>query len=104
MNRFVEITSTAAAKIFGLYPRKGTIAVGSDADVVVFDPDRVETVSVKNSKTHHMRVDYNLYEGMRVQGFPEVVISRGKIVARDGRFMGTGGTGRYLKRAVVSKD
>src|SRR5205814_1311374 len=61
-NRFVELTSTNAARMFGLFPRKGTIAVGSDADIVVFDPNREETIGVKNEKTHHMRVDYSAYE------------------------------------------
>jgi dihydropyrimidinase len=101
LNRFVEITSTAAAKIFDLFPRKGTIAVGSDADLVVFDPKRKETIGVKNSRTHHMRVDYSLYEGMKVRGFPEVVISRGKVVARGGQFVGEKGAGRFLKRVSV---
>ena len=98
--KFVEVTSTAAAKLFGLYPQKGTLAVGSDADVVVFDPKRREVLSVKNPRTHHMRVDYNLYEGMQVQGFPEVVIARGKVVARDGKFVGKAGAGRFLKRSL----
>jgi dihydropyrimidinase len=100
VSQFVEVTSTNAAKIFGLYPKKGTIQVGSDADLVVFDPNREETVSVKNDRTHCMRVDYNLYEGMKVRGFPEIVISRGNIVARDGRFVGKKGTGRFLKRTL----
>jgi dihydropyrimidinase len=98
LHRFVEITSTAAARIFGLYPKKGTIAVGSDADLVVFDPDRKERISVGSVLTHHMRVDYNLYEGMKVQGFPQVVLSKGKVVARDGRFVGRKGAGCFLKR------
>src|SRR6202008_5156292 len=63
LNRFVELTSTAAAKIFGLFPKKGTIAVGSDADIVIFDPEREETISAFNGKTHHMNIDYSAYEG-----------------------------------------
>jgi len=98
LNRFVEITSTAAARLFGLYPRKGTIAVGSDADVVIFNPDRTETISVNNPFTHHMNVDYNAYEGFTVTGFAETVLSRGSIVVRDGEFVGSKGHGRYLKR------
>ena len=77
LNRFVEITSTAAAKIFGLFPRKGTIAVGSDADIVIFDPDIERTIS---AKTHHMNCDYSLFEGWRIKGKPETVLSRGKVI------------------------
>jgi dihydropyrimidinase len=76
LNRFVELTSTAAAKTFGLFPKKGTIAVGSDADIVIFDPDRTETISKDNDCTHHMRVDYSAWEGHTVQGFTETVLSR----------------------------
>ncbi|MGH9768572.1 MAG: dihydropyrimidinase, partial [Blastocatellia bacterium] len=77
LNRFVELTSTAAAKIFGLFPKKGTIAVGSDADIVIFDPNREQTIS---AATHHMRVDYSAYEGWRVKGVTETVLSRGRAV------------------------
>lgn len=96
--RFVEITSTNAARLFGLFPRKGTIAPGTDADIVIFDSGREETISVDNPRTHHMQVDYNAYEGRRVRGFPEIVIARGRIVARDGEFTGIQGTGNFLKR------
>ena len=98
LNRFVELTSTAAAKTFGLFPRKGTVAVGSDADLVVFNPDRVETISVNNEFTHHMRVDYSAYEGFEVQGWSEVVLSRGRIVVEDGSLRVKGG-GQFIKRA-----
>ncbi|MCX7625456.1 MAG: dihydropyrimidinase [Candidatus Sumerlaeaceae bacterium] len=98
LNRFVQVTSTNAAKIFGLFPKKGTIAVGSDADVVIFNPEREETISVSNPRTHHMRVDYNTYEGMRVQGIPETVLLRGRIIVRNGEFVGKPGYGRFLKR------
>ncbi|MFH1018650.1 MAG: dihydropyrimidinase [Pseudomonadota bacterium] len=104
LRRFVEITSTSAAKLFGLYPRKGTIAVGSDADLVILDPQKRETISVGNPRTHHMRVDYSLYEGMTVQGFPEVVVSRGRIVARDGKFVGKAGAGRFLRRGLPNSS
>jgi len=95
LNRFVELCSTAPAKMFGLFPRKGTVAVGSDADLVVFDPKAKATLGVK---TLHMRVDYNPYEGTVVQGTPSVVISGGKVVIENGRFVGTRGSGRFLKR------
>ncbi|MCA9298832.1 MAG: dihydropyrimidinase, partial [Phycisphaerales bacterium] len=98
LNRFVELTSTAAAKTFGMFPKKGTIAVGSDADVVVFDPDRTETISIHNPCTHHMRVDYSAYEGFEVHGFPEVVISRGRVVVHNDSLKVRGG-GRFIKRA-----
>ena len=100
LNRFVEITSTAAAKLFGLFPRKGTIAVGSDADLVIWDPQRTETISVDNPATHHMNVDYNAYEGITVQGMAETVISRGQVIVEQGRYCGRAGQGEYLKRAA----
>jgi dihydropyrimidinase len=98
LNRFVQLTSTNAARMFGLFPRKGTLAPGSDADIVVFDPEREETVSVDNPRMHHMRVDYSAYEGFRVKGYSETVISRGQIVVRNGEWKGRAGAGRFLKR------
>ncbi len=98
LNRFVELTSTTPAKIFGLFPRKGTIAVGSDADIVIFDPEREETISVHNDATHHMNIDYNAYEGMKVKGFTETVLSRGKIVVDKGNYVGRPGDGAFVKR------
>ncbi|NQU68408.1 MAG: dihydropyrimidinase [Candidatus Marinimicrobia bacterium] len=103
LNRFVEITSTSAAKLFGLFPKKGTIAVGSDADLVIFDPNRKETISVNNPCTHHMNVDYNSYEGIQVKGFSETVISRGKVIIQDGEYVGKKGDGRFIKRGLLSK-
>jgi dihydropyrimidinase len=97
LNRFVELTSTAAAKIFGLFPKKGTIAVGSDADIVIFDPNREQTIS---AATHHMRVDYSAYEGWRVRGAPETVISRGRVIVENNEFNGKAGEGRFLKRGT----
>jgi dihydropyrimidinase len=102
LNKFVELTSTAAAKIFGLFPKKGTIAIGSDADIVIFNPDRKETISVSNTCTHHMRVDYNTYEGMTVQGIAETVISRGKVVVKNCEYTGKKGDGRFIKRSLYS--
>ncbi len=100
LNKFVELTSTAAAKTFGLFPKKGTIAVGSDADIVIFDPHRKETISIKNACTHHMRVDYNAYEGFEVTGFTETVLSRGKIIIDKCEYVGKKGDGRFLKRGL----
>jgi dihydropyrimidinase len=98
LNRFVELTSTAAAKIFGLFPKKGTIAVGSDADIVIFDPSREQTIS---AKTHLMRVDYSAYEGRKVQGVVETVLSRGNIVVENGVFKGKRGEGQFLRRGTL---
>src|SRR5216117_1657783 len=88
LNRFVEITSTSAAKIFGLFPRKGTIAVGSDADIVIFDPNEEQTIS---AATHHMNVDYSAYEGMKVKGVTKTVLSRGRVVIDNGKYAGKPG-------------
>ncbi len=95
MNRFVEITSTAPAKIFGLYPRKGTIAVGADADLVVWDGEQRHTLS---HSTLHMRVDYSPFEGREVVGMPAQVLSRGKVVVDGGSYVGKMGDGRFVKR------
>ncbi len=94
-NRFVQLVATAPAKLFGLYPRKGTIAVGSDADLVIFDP---EAESVLSAKTHHMNVDYSMFEGMRVKGVPRTVLSRGEVILDDGEFLGRPGRGSFLRR------
>ncbi|HIA86823.1 MAG TPA: dihydropyrimidinase [Candidatus Marinimicrobia bacterium] len=102
VNRFVEITSTASAKMFGLFPKKGTIAVGSDADIVIFDPNRKETISVNNPVTHHMNVDYNAYEGYKITGVSETIISRGKIIVDNCEYVGRKGDGQYLKRGFYS--
>jgi dihydropyrimidinase len=99
VNRWVEITSTAAAKIFGLFPKKGTIAVGSDADIVIFDPDEEMSIS---AKTHHMNVDYSAYEGMKVRGVTKTVLSRGKVVIEEGKYVGNPGDGRFLKRGLFN--
>ena len=94
-NRFVQLVSTAPAKLFGLYPRKGTIAVGSDADVVIFDANEQQTISVA---THHMRVDYSMFEGTRVKGVTKTVLSRGNVIIDNGKFVGRAGAGQFLKR------
>jgi dihydropyrimidinase len=98
-NRFVELVSTAPAKLFGLYPRKGTIAVGSDADLVLFDADAEETLS---ARTHHMRVDYSMFEGIRVKGLTRTVLSRGRTVIDNGKFAGRPGSGQFLRRQAFS--
>jgi dihydropyrimidinase len=98
-NRFVQTVSTAPAKLFGLYPRKGTVAVGSDADLVVFDPNEEQVIS---AKTHHMRVDYSMFEGIKVKGVPKVVLSRGRVVIQNGIFAGKTGAGAFLKRQTYS--
>lgn len=102
LNRFVEISSTAAARTFGMFPRKGTIAVGSDADIVVFDPEKRVTISVNNPETHHMKVDFSSYEGFEVQGYPETVLSRGRVIAEKGKQRTKGG-GQFVKRALTGE-
>lgn len=97
LNRWVEICSTAPAKIFGLYPRKGTLAPGADADVVIFDPHAGHVVS---AKTHHMNVDYSVYEGQALSGAVRTVLLRGKVVVDDGRYTGASGDGRFLARGA----
>src|SRR5487761_60446 len=99
-NRFVELVSTAPAKLFGLYPQKGTIAVGSDADLVIFDPNREEIIS---AKTHHMRVDYSMFEGIHTTGAPKTVFSRGKAVIDGGKFVGRPGAGQFIRRQTYSR-
>jgi dihydropyrimidinase len=99
-NRFVELVSTTPAKLFGLYPRKGTIAVGSDADLVIFDPKRKQTIS---AKTHHMRVDYSMFEGIQTTGAPEVVLSRGKVLVEGDKFLGRAGQGEFLRRSTYAE-
>jgi len=97
INEFVDMISTSAAKIFGLFPQKGTIAIGSDADIVIFDPNVKREIS---AKTHHMNVDYNPYEGWEVTGEPTSVLVRGEYVIKDKEFVGVLGSGRYIKRAL----
>jgi dihydropyrimidinase len=96
--RWVEVISTAPAKLFGMYPQKGAVAVGSDADLVVYDPARKRTIS---AKTHHMNVDYSCYEGRSVQGGSDVVLSRGSVIVRGGKFTGKKGHGKFVKRGTA---
>jgi len=97
LNRFVEITSTAPARIFGMYPRKGEIAPGSDADIVIWDPNALHTIS---AKTHHMRVDYSMFEGFQVKGNARTVLSHGEVIVDRGEFLGKAGRGQYLRRTA----
>jgi dihydropyrimidinase len=95
LSRWVDVCCTAPARLFGLYPQKGTLAPGSDADVVVFDPDLEVTLS---HRTLHQNVDYTPYEGFELRGYPLHVLSRGEVVVRDGAFVGEKGRGRFLRR------
>jgi dihydropyrimidinase len=97
LNRWAEMCSTAPAKMFGLYPRKGTIAPGSDADIVIFDPNSPHVIS---AETHHMNVDYSCYEGMEMTGRVEKVLLRGKLVVDGADYLGTKGDGQYLLRGL----
>ncbi|MGO4500201.1 dihydropyrimidinase [Paenibacillus sp. 2RAB27] len=97
LNQFVDIVSTRSAKLFGLFPKKGTIAVGGDADIVIFDPNAKRTIS---AETHHMNVDYNPFEGIEITGEPVTVLSRGDYVIRDKQFVGEAGNGQFIKRGT----
>jgi dihydropyrimidinase len=97
LNRFVELTSTTPARIFGMYPQKGEIAPGSDADIVLWDPNAPYTIS---ASTHHMKVDYSMFEGFHVKGNVRMVLSRGDVIVDGETFLGKPGRGRYLKRAA----
>jgi dihydropyrimidinase len=101
LNRMVDLLATQPAKLFGLYPRKGTIAVGADADLVVFDPERRETLS---ASTHHSKCDYNLYEGMEVVGAPEHVLLRGSVLVEGGELVCSPGSGRFVRRARFGEE
>jgi dihydropyrimidinase len=100
VNRFVELVATTPAKLFGLYPRKGTIAVGSDADLVIFDAERKHTIS---ATTHHMRVDYSMFEGIKVTGMPQTVLSRGHVLVDGNKFLGRAGAGAFLRRSTYTQ-
>ncbi len=94
-NRFVELVSTTPARLFGMYPRKGALQPGSDADIVIWDPEAEHTIS---AQTHHMRVDYSMFEGFKVKGNARQVISKGEVVVENGKFQGKAGRGQYLRR------
>src|SRR6516162_553616 len=95
LNRFVELVATAPARIFGMYPKKGVLAVGSDADIVLWDREAEHTIS---AATHHMRVDYSMFEGFKVKGNARDVYSRGELIVSKGEFIGKPGRGKYLRR------
>jgi dihydropyrimidinase len=101
LNRMVELLSTTPAKLFGLYPRKGTIAVGSDADLVVFDPEKPHTIS---ASTHHSKSDYNLFEGTEVTGSPEVVLLRGNVLVEGDELVAQPGVGQFVARAKFGEE
>jgi dihydropyrimidinase len=96
-HQFVDLTSTRPAKIFGLHPRKGSITVGADADLVVWNPAATRTIS---AKTHHHRCDRSIFEGFRVKGAPNVVLTGGRVAVRDGKVLAERGAGRFLKRSI----
>ena len=100
LNKFVELVATAPARLFGLWPRKGTIAVGSDADLVIFDPCRERTLTQENL---HMNVDYSPYEHITVQGYPVMTIAHGKVIVKEGEFVGHVGRGKFLERKPFSE-
>ena len=95
LNRWVEIVSTTPAKMFGLYPRKGAISIGSDADIVIWDPNKEHTIS---AKTHHMNVDYSMFEGFKVKGNVETILSRGETIVDKEKWLGKAGRGQFIKR------
>jgi dihydropyrimidinase len=98
LNKWVDLCSTASAKLFGMFPKKGTIAVGSDADIVIFDPGIEWTIS---AKTHHMNCDYSLFEGWKIKGKPLTVMSRGKVVVENDQYVGRKADGKFLKRGAT---
>jgi dihydropyrimidinase len=95
--RWIEIACTTPAKMFGLYPRKGTVAPGADADIVIYDPSATQTMS---AETHHMNVDYSCYEGMQITGHVDTVLSRGRVVVDGGEYLGAKGDGQFLARGT----
>ena len=99
MDRFVDVVSTTPAKLFGLYPRKGDVAVGSDADIVIWDPNASWTLGLDQL---HGNTDYSTFEGLEVKGSPALVMSRGRVLARERNYVGGEGGGEFLRRSKVS--
>ena len=96
----MRVTSHNPARIFGLYPEKGLIAVGSDADLVVFDPEKKVRLTVDNL---HTKLDYSVYEDITVTGYPTVTVSKGEVVQENGQFTGKKGAGKFIKRRPVTQ-
>jgi dihydropyrimidinase len=101
LNRMVELLCTNPAKLFGLYPRKGTIAPGSDADLVIFDPSKRKLITAADQ---HSKTDYNLYEGTEVTGSPEVVLLRGNVLVENGELVAEPGIGQFVERAAFGQE
>jgi dihydropyrimidinase len=99
VHQWADLVATSPAKLFGLYPKKGILQVGSDADVVIWNPNREHTIS---ASTHHMRVDYSMFEGFIVRGNAETVISRGEIIVHENSWRGRSGRGKYVKRSCYT--
>jgi dihydropyrimidinase len=100
LSRWVELTSTTPARMFGLYGRKGVIAPGADADIVVYDPNGHTSIGVGEGRTHHMNMDHSAWEGYEIDGHVDVVLSRGKVLVEGGEYHGAPGHGQYLKREL----
>ena len=94
----MEIVSTEPARLFGLYPRKGALLAGSDADLVIIDPDKEFALS---AETLHMNIDYSLYEGFVLKGYPVITVSKGKVICSEGRFFGAPGEGKFIARQRI---
>jgi len=99
LERWVETIATTPARMFGLYPQKGVIQPGSDADLVIYDPNGTTRIS---AETHHMNMDYSAYEGFEVAGHVDTVVSRGAVIVADGNYLGRKGHGKYLRRGLSS--
>ena len=95
LNKVVEVTATNVAKVFGMYPKKGTIAIGSDADLVLYDPNKEVTLT---KSILHENVDYTAFEGIKLNGYPVMTLSRGDVIAKDGEYIGTANRGQFIKR------
>ncbi|KZM73048.1 dihydropyrimidinase [Nocardia terpenica] len=98
LERWVDVCCTTPARMFGMYPRKGVISPGADADIVVYDPNGHTSIGV--GKTHHMNMDYSAYEGFEIDGHVDTVLSRGRVVVDDDRYVGSAGHGRFVRRAL----